>query len=250
MPRSSRAASERPQRTKSEILTNATRRAFRPTRRNVCHWASWAVALACELFLALFLRHGTIYGWEVSLTRTLQEVPQAELVFDVSSSLTNTLSVPFALLFAAILLAVWLTGRRLETVLLALSFPLHVLAQFPKALIDRPRPPAGFSGIEGVGGFQSFPSGHSEYVITFYGFLAFILLCRFRTRGQRFAIVAGWLVFAVATGFGRIAAGRHWPLDVIASYVVGLGLLSGLIWLYFAFQIPKEVAPQTDENVV
>ena len=38
----------------------------------------------------------------------------------------------------------------------------------------------------------------------------------------------------IVTGFGRIAEGRHWPLDVIASYIIGLGLLSGLIWLHSA----------------
>lgn len=82
-------------------------------------------------------------------------------------------------------------------------------------------------GSRGVGGFQSFPSGHAEYVVTFYGFLAYLLVLHAQTRAQGAAIVIACGVFALATGFGRIAEGRHWPLDVLASYVVGIGLLAG-----------------------
>jgi undecaprenyl-diphosphatase len=95
----------------------------------------------------------------------------------------------------------------------------------------------------GVGGFQSFPSGHSEYVVTFYGFLAYLLMLHTADRRLRGAIFVAWLAFAIATGFGRIALGRHWPLDVLTSYLIGLGLLSGLIWLHSAFRYVKEGRP-------
>jgi membrane-associated phospholipid phosphatase len=124
--------------------------------------------------------------------------------------------------------------RRTIAVLLLLTFPLHVLAQFPKALVDRQRPSEEFSGIEGVGGSQSFPSGHSEYVVTFYGFIAYLLMKRFTNRTVQVIIFVAWLALALGTGYGRMAAGRHWPLDVLGSYAVGLGLLSGMVWIYRA----------------
>jgi membrane-associated phospholipid phosphatase len=213
--------------------------AFQPTGRNVLHWSSWALALGFELVLVAIMADGTIYGWEQSLTRTLQDVPGKGLIFDVSSTLTNTLSVPFLLLFAAIV-AVLATGHRGAAVILTLSFPLHVLAQFPKAIVDRPRPSPAFDGIDGVGGLQSFPSGHAEYVITFYGFLAYLVMLHLVAPWQRGLVLTAWILLALATGFGRVAEGRHWPLDVFASYVVGLGLLSGLIWLHSAFRYVKE----------
>ena len=214
--------------------------AVRPTRRNLLHWASWALALGVELALVVVLRNGQIYGWEQAITRRLQDVPSRRLVFDATSGLTNTLSVPFLLLFLAIVFGVLLLGHRGAAVLLFLTFPLHVLAQFPKALVDRPRPSSAFEGIYGVGGLQSFPSGHSEYVVTFYGFLAYLLMLRVQRRWMRATIFAVWVVFALATGFGRIAEGRHWPLDVLASYLIGLGLLSGMIWLHSAFRYTRE----------
>lgn len=219
------------------------RRAFEPRRGNVLHWASWVAALGFEVAVLVVLRTGEVFAWEQSVTRAFQQVAFAEPVFEVTSTLTNTLSIPFAVLFAVIIAIAWIAGERRAAVLVLLSFPLHVLAQFPKALIDRPRPSPAFEGIEGVGGFQSFPSGHAEYVVAFYGFIAFLLWRRCQGRWARSAILLGWLTFVVATGFGRIAAGRHWPLDVLTSYVVGAGLLSGLIWLDSALRGPP---PSTD----
>lgn len=231
-----RARSARP----SDVVRSAVYFALLPTRRNVLHWASWALALGVELALVVVLRHERIYGWEQEVTRRLQDVPGKHLAIDSTSPLTNTLSVPFLLLFLAIVGGVLLLGHRGAAVLLLLTFPLHVLAQFPKALVDRPRPSGVFAGIEGVGGSQSFPSGHAEYVVTFYGFLAYLLILHVRGRWARAAIIAGWVVFVLATGFGRVAQGRHWPLDVLTSFLIGLGLLSGMIWLHSALRYAKQ----------
>ena len=63
-------------------------------------------------------------------------------------------------------------------------------------------------------------------------------------RWMRWAVGIGWVAFALATGFGRIALGRHWPIDVLASYVIGLGLLSGMIWLHSALRYAKRLNPR------
>jgi membrane-associated phospholipid phosphatase len=216
------------------VLREALTAGFEPSRRNVLHWLSWTLALGLELALLLILREGVIYAWEQDLTRWIQQLPGKYQLFVVMDFLTNTLSVPFAILFTIIVLAVFRSGYRINASLLLLTFPLHVLAQFPKALIDRPRPSAAFPGIDGVGGFRSFPSGHAEFVITFYGFLTFLAVQRLQRRWQQTAVVVGWLILALATGLGRIATGRHWPIDITASYLIGAGILSGLIWLQWS----------------
>jgi membrane-associated phospholipid phosphatase len=70
----------------------------------------------------------------------------------------------------------------------------------------------------------------------------YVALLHITSRWKRAAVFAGWLVFALITGMGRVAAGRHWPLDVLVSYIVGLGLLSGLIWLYTAIRRAQHAA--------
>src|SRR5512134_3142359 len=124
----------------ARVLRRVPHFALQPTRWNILHWCSWAAALAIELWLVAELQGGQIFGWEQSVTRSLQDVPGKGLVFDVTSTLTNTLSAPFLLIFATIAAFMMVGGHRWATSVLLLSFPLHVLAQFPKALVDRPRP--------------------------------------------------------------------------------------------------------------
>lgn len=222
------------------FLTRALAHAIAPTRRNLAYWAACAATLALELALVAILRDGHIYGWEQDVTRLFQRAPGRNLIFDVANFLTNTISWPFAALFAAIVGAVLLVRQYSVAFLLLLTFPTHVLAQFPKALMDRPRPSSLYEGIDGVGGFQSFPSGHAEFVISFYGFLTCFAISRTSSRPVRWLIVGVWLTLTAAIGFGRVAMGRHWPIDILASYVIGAGILSGLLWLWDALRAARD----------
>lgn len=217
------------------MLHDAARIAFRPTRRNILHWASWAIALTIQCTFVVLLRDGSVYDWEADFSRLLQKTPNRYEIFDTGHFLTNTISWDFIPVFALVVGVALALRRWLAAGLLMLTFPLHVLAQWPKAIVDRPRPPHTFSDLEGVGGLQSFPSGHAEWVITFWGFVVYLLLQRFERTWQRVLIVGPWLVLAFGVGYGRIATGRHWVIDIGVSYIVGLGLLSGLMWLYAAF---------------
>ncbi|MBK6561148.1 phosphatase PAP2 family protein [Candidatus Amarobacter glycogenicus] len=217
-------------------LGAAVRLAVVPSRRNRLLWACSMVAFGFQAMSVLVLEDGHIFEWEVHTTRILQRIPARYEVFDLAFWLTNTIAWEFIPIFGAAFGVAWLLNQRDAALLLLLSFPLHVFAQWPKAVIDRPRPPAGHHAIEGVGGFQSFPSGHAEFVITFWGFLAYLVVTHSRSTRVRLAVTMAWTVLAIATGVGRIAIGRHWPMDVLVSYVVGFGLLSGLIWLYSAIR--------------
>ncbi len=217
-------------------IRRAFAHAVAPTRHNMGHWAVCAAMLAMEVGLVVVLHDEQIYGWEQDLTRLFQKAPGRQAIFDVANFLTNTISLEFMVIFVAVVVAVAALRMYSGAFLLLLTLPVHVLAQFPKAIMERPRPSAAYPGIEGVGGVQSFPSGHAEFVISFYGFLAYLVLEQVSSRWARAAIVGCWASLVLATGFARIAMGRHWPIDVLASYAIGAGVLSGLVWLYHAFR--------------
>jgi membrane-associated phospholipid phosphatase len=199
--------------------------------------------------LVLVLSTGRVYGWEQDVTRNLEAVPGRTLTFEITSTLTNPSSVFFISFFLAVTAFIARRGEREAAMLLLLSFPLHLLVEVPRALVARPSPSSDFDGITGVGGFDSFPSAPAEYVITFYGFLAYLLILRYTRERQRNIILWSWVAFALATGFSGIAEGYHWPLDVVASYIAGLGLLSGLIWLHEGFRAARaEHAAATAEE--
>ena len=217
-------------------VRSAARIAFAPERRNILHWLSWTVTLVAVLALTGTLANGAIYGWEIELTRTIQSIGYPEWLFQLTASrLEDPMAIEGALIVTAAISLLWILRLRIEAAIAAFALPLHVLGNFPKALIDRARPSELFDGIFGVGGDMSFTSGHSEFAITFYGFLAYLAVLRMRSPVAKVGVVLAWLSLVLLVGFGRVAHGHHWPLDIAGGYIVGIGLLSGLTWLHRAF---------------
>ena len=217
------------------VIREAARIGLAPTRRNVLHWLSWAITFAAILVLSA-VAGSAIFGWEEDLTRDLQSVDYPNWAFRItSSSLEDPMSWQGGLIWAGAVAFLALRGLRLEAALAALTLPLHILGNFPKAFVDRERPSELFDGITGVGGDMSFTSGHSEFAITFFGFLVYVAIIRLKSAVLRIYLFVAFLSFVALVGFGRINDGHHWPLDILGGFVVGIGLLSGLIWLRTSF---------------
>ena len=76
---------------------------------------------------------------------------------------------------------------------------------------------------------HSFPSGHTEHDVAYYGFLLFLSFTPpVRNWKYRWVLIP-FQIFCVvdilSIGFSRIYEGEHWLTDVLAGY------LSGAIWL-------------------
>ncbi len=90
--------------------------------------------------------------------------------------------------------------------------------------VARPRPPLGPLAesvrlLVGLGPSASFPSGHAMNSATF-GIGLGLAYPRLRTFG---------LGFAALVGYSRVYVGVHYPLDVLAGWLIGLGLAT-LLW--------------------
>ena len=128
---------------------------------------------------------------------------------------------------AAALLAVLVLRRRFA---LAITVGLAIGAQsvfvpLVKAVIQRPRPTALYSGAESF----SFPSGHATQSMTVFGVLAVIAAANVSTRWRPLVILAAVSAAAIVA-FTRLYLGAHWLSDVSAGFCFGL-LLTAL----FAF---------------
>jgi membrane-associated phospholipid phosphatase len=105
-------------------------------------------------------------------------------------------------------------------------------------LVKRKRPLPG-DGIRVVGPivpFPTYPSGHTEHDVVYYGYLLYLSLT-WRVRHWRYS----WLllplqiyaVFDLLTiGFSRIELGDHWLTDVLGGYLEGALSLCFFIFLY------------------
>lgn len=98
-------------------------------------------------------------------------------------------------------------------------------------LVDRPRPGSFHEHIHILSHIpeKSFPSGHTEHDVAYYGFLLFLSFTPpVRTWKYRWLLIPFqiYCVLDILTiGYSRILEGEHWLTDVLAGY------LSGAIWL-------------------
>lgn len=112
---------------------------------------------------------------------------------------------------------------RTQALRFALGFALTWLAvALVKLLVDFPRPLAALPDMVRIIGEPelkySFPSGHAAYTM-----LVAVTLWPLVTRRFRILLVT-WLVWV---GWSRIAAGAHFPADVLAGFLIG-GLSAGI----------------------
>jgi undecaprenyl-diphosphatase len=110
-------------------------------------------------------------------------------------------------------------------------FLLHFVLISPKIFLEAYRPSPAF-GVEGAGGLGSFPSGHVQWAVSFYGFIAYLIWNRSRRHLSRAAAIAAWAGIVLLTMMGRIELGRHWPIDTVGGVLAGLVALHLLIALH------------------
>ena len=92
-----------------------------------------------------------------------------------------------------------------------------------KGMVGRPRPAELFPILEldprEMG--RSFPSGHAA--------LLFALAAVFSIRWPKWRWV--WFSIAGLVALSRVAIGVHWPSDVVAGALIGLGCVEFFTWL-------------------
>ena len=167
------------------------------------------------------------FGWDVIAERALQQLPVPGLAAAMRfvSFFGNTW-YPFALT-AATCLAFLARRRRTEAAGLLLCAGvgdlINVLTKF---VVARPRPSALLVNVYRPLHTESFPSGHVNFYVCYFGFLFFVAyaLLPKRTLARRLALTITAL-FVLAVGPSRVYLGAHWPSDTLGAY-----LLSGL-WL-------------------
>ena len=118
---------------------------------------------------------------------------------------------------------VW--GMRLFFITVAGGGLLNLLL---KNFFDRERP--NINIIIEANGF-SFPSGHSMGSMTYYGFLAYLILRSKRNPLSKLGLGILLCLVILLIGISRIYLGVHYPSDVLA------GFIAGSVWLLMCISI-------------
>jgi glycosyltransferase 2 family protein len=176
----------------------------------------WDLVVPCVslvvLVVSLLVARADLTSAEVQIFRAVNELPQS----------LNALVWPFmqygtfVTIPALAVLALLFRRLRLSLAILLAGVGVYLLALVVKQIVERGRPGALLTGVEGreVFGAESlgFPSGHAAVAAA----LTVVVAAHLSVRWTIVAIVLGAVVV-----FGRIYVGAHLPLDVIGGAALG-----------------------------
>jgi len=214
----------------------------RAHRKRIVEVSLWAVVFIILVVLSVLVRfHPGPFPIDVQTTETLQSLHlSAWLSSTIAFFSTLNDPIPSIIAWAAWLIGLSIFRRFKEAIFLVFgSVAADGIDGLVRLFVNRPRPaPSPHVPIHVYmpEPFTSYPSGHTEHDVVFYGFLLYLSFTKpvreWRYRWvlipfQLFAVVA-----IVAIGYSRIAEGSHWLTDALAGYLVGGLLLLVLIWLY------------------
>lgn len=130
-------------------------------------------------------------------------------------------------LVAFSLLLVW--GKRAYAGLVAGTLLSGLLLQtLIKLAVARPRPPLSLMVIAQPSSY-SYPSGHAMSSLLLLGVVAFIAVSEQRRWRTRVPTVAVAVAGALVVGLSRVYLGVHWLSDVLASWDLGIAVLT--LWI-------------------
>ncbi len=119
----------------------------------------------------------------------------------------------------------WCCNKR-HGVRLALVFLLSAcLNSALKDLFQTPRPDSGRVTVlyRSSGNGYSFPSGHAQNAVVFWGWLG----RRQPWRSRPYLLGAAVLLISLS----RVYLGLHFPIDILGGWIFGACLLAGMVWV-------------------
>jgi undecaprenyl-diphosphatase len=192
-------------------------------------FAGWLVALwGAVLALSIAAAGDELLPGDLWIARRAQswDGPVTEAIAAYGNrigyySIGAAISLPVAIGLA-------LLHRWREIALLASILLVRALNNPIKGLFDSPRPSSDLLRVTEDAHGLGYPSGHASGTMLLCGALILIGL---RLRLPPWLMAGLWaagLGTIVASGFGRVYAGVHWPSDVVGGWLFGLAVLFAL----------------------
>jgi len=158
--------------------------------------------------------------WEAALFRALN-LAGSNLLLDAIMFFFTTIALPYVLAFVSV--EIWRRGRHgLAFDFLVLLLVAVLVTEAIKFATGRPRPCSVLADVHAFGSYTcaaetdpAFPSGHASRA---FAGAALLWLGMSRRAGLTMTAVA------VLAGVSRIWLGVHWPTDVLAGALLGVGL--------------------------
>lgn len=92
---------------------------------------------------------------------------------------------------------------------------------------ERPEAVTVFGGVN----LPSYPSGHAQFNVAFYGTLAYIFYGLIRSTLGKRALLAVTALLLVLTGLNRLFFSVHYFSDLLGGYLMGVAWTAFALWL-------------------
>src|SRR5437588_12028052 len=211
-------------------------------------WVMGFILLSVASVIVRF--HPAPWPFELQTTTTLQSLQ----LWSVLSTPIVLASIVDNVLPSTISLIVWFVGLSLIGVFVwrrgGSPIPWFVTASFISpgtAVADglnwiigfsvaRPRPSSPLIHVYMHETVPSFPSGHVENEVVYYGFLLYLSFTKPVSEWRYRWVLIPFQLYAVLNilfiGYSRVLEGSHWLIDALAGYLTGALCLPLLIVLY------------------
>lgn len=176
------------------------------------------------LLITHVLDHGSIGVWDHRVSQWFdhhRSVRWDRITGDVTD-LADTFEIAGVAAIITIVLLVRRWGRQAFLLVAGLAIELSVFLTSNK-IVARPRP--AVSHLGGTPSTFSFPSGHTAATFVLYGGIAVIVAVSTTRWWARIVMWILTVVLTVAVGLSRVYRGEHYPTDIVAGLVLGIGSL-------------------------
>jgi undecaprenyl-diphosphatase len=199
------------------------------------HWALFVFGIVLCFYagLAVLARAYAYFAWDLKVNHAIRAVslPGFEPLMIALSWLGSGL-VPTILVFVAGV-GLYAARFRLEGVLCMIGVSLGAgMNGLTKLIVARPRPDASLIEVMRQYQHNSFPSGHVEFFVTYFGFLLFLSYVLLKRGWLRRVCCAVFGLLIALIGVSRVYLGAHWPSDTVGAYLAGGLWLALMIELY------------------
>jgi membrane-associated phospholipid phosphatase len=150
-------------------------------------------------------------------------IPFGSLIATIGNGAGSTpISASVALLAVGVMAV---TRRWVDVLFLGGLFAARSLNAPLKDVADSPRPSGAFLSVTEFARGYGFPSGHSMSILLVAGGLAYVIGAMLPSWRWRLLPATSALLIILATGYGRVHTGAHWPTDVVGGFLWGTILL-------------------------
>lgn len=210
----------------------------------------------------LHLHKGPLPG-EVDFSRAVQAIHYPAWLLAVITFFSTVNDIPpsiaeTTIVFIFFLLIRWWKEAVFFLLTIGIGNGINILIA---DLVVRPRPSPKLIHVYTPLTYNSFPSGHTEHDVVFYGSLLYITFTKQVREWRYHWVLLPFQIFAVMAilgiGYSRVLEGEHWLSDVLGGYLSGTLWLFLLIFCYrgvtnlqYKHRIKKEQVQQTQTSPV